>query len=126
MNEMETFPEMRPFWEAAEQGQFLVPLCTQCQRRHWFPRFFCPYCSSLALEWKEVSGEGEIYSFTRVRGKMPYVVACVTLDEGPTMFTNIIDDDIERIAIGDRVLVDFRKTSEGVPVPIFRKQEARG
>jgi uncharacterized OB-fold protein len=72
---------------------------------------------------REASGTGTIYSYSVVRaGKDPYVVAYVTLDEGPTMLTNIVESDVERTVVGDRVRVAFQPGSGGVQVPVFVRQ----
>ncbi len=51
---------------------------------------------------------------------VPYVVAVVELDEGPRLLANIVEPDIDRLAIGDRVEVTFEDRSDGVSLPVFR------
>jgi len=43
----------------------------------------------------------------------------VTLAEGPTMMTNIVDCDLNAIRIGQAVRVVFKATEDGPPVPMF-------
>jgi uncharacterized OB-fold protein len=50
---------------------------------------------------------------------VPYAIAYVTLEEGPTMLTNIVDGDLDAIRIGQRVRVRFVPTDGGPPVPMF-------
>jgi uncharacterized OB-fold protein len=50
---------------------------------------------------------------------VPYVIAYVTLDEGVTLLTQVVDCDLEAVRIGDRVAVLFRATEGGPPVPVF-------
>jgi len=50
---------------------------------------------------------------------VPYALAYVTLDEGVTMMTNIVDCDLDAIRIGQRVKVVFKPTEGGPPVPMF-------
>jgi uncharacterized OB-fold protein len=38
-----------------------------------------------------------------------YTVAYITLNDGPTMMMNIVDCDLDRVAIGDRVKATFRR-----------------
>ena len=117
-----TNPETEPFWAAAREGKFLVRRCTACGRTHWYPRAVCPFCFSDRTEWREGSGRGTIYSFSVMkRAPEPYAVAYVTLEEGPTMMTNIVDCDFDRLAIGQAVRVTFRPTQgDGPPYPQFR------
>ena len=49
---------------------------------------------------------------------MPYVVALVALDEGPTMMTNLVDCDPNAVSIGQRVRVVFERRGE-VVLPQF-------
>ena len=53
------------------------------------------------------------------RADPPYVLAWVTLDEGPIMTTNIVDCDLASVRIGDKVRVKFRSTTEGRFMPVF-------
>ena len=114
-------PETRPFWDAAREGRFLVPFCAACGRAHWYPRAICPFCASDKVEWREASGKGTIYTFSVMRRvKEPYAIAHVTLAEGPTMLTNIVNCDFDKLHIGQPVAVVFQETEGGPPVPMFK------
>jgi uncharacterized OB-fold protein len=70
--------------------------------------------------WEQASGRGKLYAFsTLVRATPPYTIAYVTLEEGPTMMTNIVDADPNELAIGQEVTVAFRPAEDGIPVPCF-------
>jgi uncharacterized protein len=113
--------EGKAFFDAARQGRFMIPVCTACNRAHWYPRAICPFCAGDKVEWREASGKGTIYTFSVMRRvKEPYVIAHVTLDEGPTMLTNIVDCDTDRLQIGQPVAVVFQDTDNGPPVPMFK------
>lgn len=113
-------PEIRPFWEAARRGKLLLAHCTACSRPHWFPRVVCPMCGSLDIEWREASGRGTVYSISVARrATPPYALAYVTLDEGPTMLTNIVDCDVDGVAIGQKVRVVFKERPDALPAPMF-------
>ncbi len=112
-------PETRAFWDAAAQGKFLIGRCTACGKAHWYPRTTCPFCWS-ETEWVEASGRGTIYSYSVMRrAPEPYVVAYVTLAEGPTMLTNLVDCDFDGLAIGQAVRLKFSPSEGGPPVPTF-------
>jgi uncharacterized OB-fold protein len=115
-----TYPETMPFWQAAEANQFLVKGCNNCNKAHWYPRVVCPFCGSDQTNWTEASGQGTIYSFSLIeRADPPYVLAWVTLDEGPVITTNIVDCELASVKIGDKVKVKFRPTTEGRLMPVF-------
>ncbi|RAI60084.1 Zn-ribbon domain-containing OB-fold protein [Roseicella frigidaeris] len=117
-----TNPETEPFWAAAREGRFLLRACTACGKAHWYPRAVCPFCMSEKTEWREASGRGTIYSVSVMkRAPEVYAVAYVTLEEGPTMMTNIVDCDFDALAIGQAVALTWRPTQgDGPPYPQFR------
>lgn len=107
-------PAIAEYWSAAADGRLVLPKCKDCGFVHWYPRPFCPDCSSRNIEWIDSNGDGEIYSFTitrrgqgAYRDAAPFVLAYVELDEGPRVLSNIVDADLESIAIGDRVTATF-------------------
>lgn len=116
----EYFAAEKPFIEAARDGVLVLPKCTKCGRKHWYPRAFCPFCWSDAISWEPASGKGTIYSFSVLRHPTePYAIAYVTLDDGPTMLTNIVDCSFDGLRIGDRVSLSFRHDAGGRPWPAF-------
>jgi uncharacterized protein len=116
-----TSVETQAFWDAARQGRFTVPVCASCGKAHWYPRAVCPFCGSEKIEWRDASGKGAIYSFSVMRrAKEPYAIAYVTLAEGPTMMTNIVDCDFDALCIGQPVSVVLKDTENGPPVPMFK------
>lgn len=114
-------PEVREWAEAAVRGVLLIKRCRDCGRPHYYPRFYCPFCQSAETEFIEASGRGEIYTFTicRIPAK-PIINAYVTLAEGPTIMTRIVDADPGGIAIGQAVSLVFEPSGMGFPVPCFR------
>lgn len=119
--------ETEEFWRATAAGTFLLARCSACGAVIWYPRSFCPACSSMATEWFEASGLGTVYTFTIVRrgqgqyaAAAPYVVAYVELDEGPRVLTNIVDCDPHDVAVGQRVEVVFHDTGDGSALYRFR------
>ena len=109
-----------PFWRAAAEGVLMIRRCKACGEAHWYPRPFCPHCGSDKTDWVRASGAGTVYSYTVTRkaGPVPYVLAYVTLEEGVTMLTNLVDAEIESLHIGQPVRVAFREV-EGGAVPVF-------
>jgi uncharacterized OB-fold protein len=112
--------ETAAFWSKANEGQLTVPQCEACGKFHWYPRANCPFCTSDKIELKPAKGTGSIYSFSiSRRGKDSYVIAYVTLDEGPTMMTNIVNADAAKLAIGQKVRVALVESEDGQRVPMF-------
>ncbi|HTM79303.1 MAG TPA: OB-fold domain-containing protein [Devosia sp.] len=113
-------PDTQYFWDRTAAGEFNLKYCPSCSRYHWYPRSLCPFCFDPNTQWRVASGRGEIYSFSIMRrAAVPYALAYVTLDEGPTMMTNIVDCDFDAIRIGDKVSLQYRQSESGFAVPVF-------
>ncbi len=118
--------ETKSFWDATTEGKLMLPRCNACGTVIWYPRAFCPECSSFDLTWFEATGLGTIYSYTvNRRGQgdyrdLAYVLAYVELEEGPRVLTNIVDCDVESVVVGQAVKVVFHPTSNGAALPRFR------
>lgn len=120
-------PGTKPFWDAAREHRLMIPKCRDCGEYHFYPRELCPHCHSDQLDWTDVSGEGEVYSYTVARrpagpafaDDVPYVIAMIALAEGPRMLTNIVVGDVEEVAIGSKVKVHFDDVTEAVTLPKF-------
>jgi uncharacterized OB-fold protein len=113
-------PETEAFWSAAKEGKFVLRRCTACGKAHWYPRAICPFCMSDKTEWVEASGRGKIYTFSVMRrAPEPYAIGYVTLEEGPSMLTNFVDCDFDKLRIGQSVKLKFTPSEGGPPVPTF-------
>ena len=111
-------PEAAAFYAAAAEGRFLIRRCIGCGKPHWYPRAVCPFCFG-ETAWEPASGRGTIYSFSPMRrATPPFTIAYVTLDEGPTMMTNLVDCDIDGLRIGQPVRLVWKPTG-GASVPCF-------
>ena len=131
---MATPPLPRPYqdtaayWEAAREHRFIIQQCTDCGEHQFYPRGVCSHCLSSDLEWREASGKGEVYSFSvnhraphpGFADDLPFVLAIVTLVEGPRMMTNIVGCDPNAVEIGMAVEVVFDDITEAVTLPKFR------
>ncbi|MGO4329044.1 Zn-ribbon domain-containing OB-fold protein [Cupriavidus sp. 2TAF22] len=114
-------PGDEPYFEAAAKGELLVKACDSCGRVHHYPRAICPFCWSADVRWSQSTGKGHIYTYsvTRRGAGAPYCIAYVTLDDGPTLMTNIVDTDLDTVKIGQRVSVVFKLSESGISVPMF-------
>ncbi|MGH7987787.1 MAG: Zn-ribbon domain-containing OB-fold protein, partial [Candidatus Binataceae bacterium] len=114
--------ETRPYWEGCARGELLIQRCAECRHYQFFPRLYCSQCLSERVAWIKASGRATVLSFTIVRrpvspafaDEVPYVVALVTLEEGPTMMTNIIGCPPEQVAIGMPLTVTFARLTDEI------------
>jgi len=113
-------PSTEPYWAGTRSGVLKLRRCTACGEPHWYPRPVCPFCQG-DTEWVDAAGGGTIYSVsvTRRAGPIPYAIAYVTLDEGVTVLSNIVDCDLDALRIGQRVKVCFKPAEGGQMLPMF-------
>lgn len=115
------------YWQAANEGRLAVQCCQDCGKHQFPPRPFCLSCESDKVDWRDVSGEGVIYTYTinyrssdaYLKKRLPYAVVVVNLDEGVRMMANLFNADPSEIAIGKRVRVVFERASETIQLPQF-------
>ena len=134
--------EYKGYFEAAAEHRLVVKRCTDCGLLRGEPGPGCPWCTSLAWEWQDVSGKGTIYSYQIVahtvipafRDWAPFAIVLVELDEqrghpdpydGLRITANLVDENMEpekeeNVAIGKRVEVAFLDGQDGFALPQFR------
>ncbi|MCA8868102.1 MAG: OB-fold domain-containing protein [Rhodobacteraceae bacterium] len=113
-----------PFLDASREGRLLAAECRACL--HLFLPFgpVCPRCWSINIGQRELSGAGEVATFTVYRQSyhpdfsVPYVLALIALVEGPRMISNVIDCAPELVRIGMPVTVRFVPRGDLV-LPLF-------
>lgn len=113
----------KPFFDAAAQGTLVIKHCAACDRYLAPQTEYCDRCLSDAIEWREASGRGVIYSFiiNHQAGHpgfellVPYNIVVVELEEGPRLTSNYLgaNDDL---AVGMAVRVAFERAGD-VTVP---------
>jgi hypothetical protein len=116
-----------PFWNGARSGKLMLQYCLDTHRFQHYPRPVSIYTGSRNLEWREVSGQGEIYAFTTLRisgpgldGRVPLVVATIELDEKVRIIANIVESNPQDIRIGARVILAWDHLDDSTPYPAFR------
>ena len=117
---LRALPETLAYWLAANEGRLLIKHCTACDKPHHYPRDICPHCWSEATTWREAAGTGTLYSHSTMgQGEAAYTLAYVTLDEGVTIMSNIVDADPAALHVGQRLRVVFKPSDGGYAVPMF-------
>jgi hypothetical protein len=117
-----------PFWEAAAEHRLVVQRCAACQHTRLPPAPICPECRSADAEWQEISGRGEVYTFTHVHRPiaagqdLPFVIAVITLEGagGVRIISNLVGSSPEEIEIGTPVELVWEDMSSDLAIPRFR------
>ena len=121
--------QLAPYFAAAREGRLVVQRCAGCGTLRFPPRELCSACLSVSVEWVQVSGRGEVFSYNVMHPiyhpafatEVPYAVVVVKLAEGPKMISNLVDCPIDEIRIGMPVEVVFERASDQVTLPKFRR-----
>ena len=113
--------ENEAFWAAANEGRLMIPRCKDTGQFFWYPRNLSPFTLSNNVGLVEASGKGTIYTYSVMRRADPqYAIAYVTLEEGITMMTNIVDCDFDSLTVGQAVELDFYEPENGQRVPVVK------
>ena len=123
--------ETAPFWDACAEGRLVIQRCRDCGAYQFYPRGVCTACGSAELDWVDAAGGGSLKSWTLIRravsaafeADVPYVVALVELDEGPTMMANLNTRTPESLVMGQRVRVTFEPRGPDLCVPQFQPED---
>ncbi len=92
--------DFRTYSDALKKNQLLGLRCTSCGSVTCPPKMVCQECASPEQDIIELSGKGEIKTFTTPyvaslgrEAETPYTVVMVALDEGPWISGNLIEID---------------------------------
>ncbi len=117
-------PGLPLLWRRTKERYNLIgSKCESCGTHYMPGRAVCPKCRRKGkLVEHKFSGKGRIYSYTVVRVApegyeyfVPYVLAIINLDEGAKITGQIVDADPDKIEVGQKVEMVFRKIHEDNP-----------
>ena len=112
--------EIPRHWRLQKQRYGLVgEICPHCSAKIFPARDVCPECGGEAKEPFRFSGKGAIYSYTVMNNApvgfesgLPYTIALVKLDEGPTVTAQLTDLGENKVEIGMPVQMVTRRIKE--------------
>ena len=101
----------RPFWDGLREGRVRIQYSPSSDQWVFYPRSHAPLTLADDLEWREITGEGTLYTYTIARrptapdfaGQEPQIIAVVELDEGPRLTSTLVNVVESSIAVGMRV-----------------------
>jgi uncharacterized OB-fold protein len=123
-------PEAKPYWEGLKAGKLMLPKCEACGKPFFYPRILCPFCHADRITWMQASGRGKLHAFEiayqsfnpAYKIKPPYILALIELEEGPRMYSNLIniEPDPKAVKCDMPVEVVFEKLTEEITIPLFQ------
>lgn len=118
----------RPFWEGCRGGVLRMPRC-ECGAWVWYPQPRCPRCRAGEIGWAAVSGDGRLFTWTKVHrsfvaghaARVPYVTGIVELVEDPALRLTsfIVDAEDDELVLGLPLRVRFEEIAKDVALPVF-------
>jgi uncharacterized OB-fold protein len=103
---------MKAFWDGAKERRLMLQYDPVAKRWQFYPRPVSLYGALNPLEWREAAGKGALVAHTTchspARGyekDVPYTVGIVQLDEGPRIFSRIVNADPQEMRVGQRMRV---------------------
>ncbi len=108
--------------EGLSRGKLLGLRCLSCGKITCHPMPVCQWCGSRTMERVELSGEGELLTFTVIRVapegfEAPYIPCLVRAIEGPILIGRLElaqgDKEASQALIGKRVKMSGTYTHEG-------------
>ena len=117
-----------PWWEAAAEHRLVVQRCASCGHSQLPPSPICSECRSEDTGWHEVSGRGELYTYTVVHRpiaagqELPYVIGVIALEDSGDvrMISNVVDVDPADLFVGMPLEVAWEDMSDDLTIPRFR------
>jgi uncharacterized protein len=116
----------KTYWDATREKKLLLQYDPKVGRYQFYPRATGIATGNRKLEWREVSGKGEIFSFTVARrtrepfrGHEPFLIVLVTLEEGVNVMANMVDCAMEEMKIGLRVKPYWAPLPNGTHLLMF-------
>jgi uncharacterized OB-fold protein len=115
------------WWAGETASKFLISLrddkkilglkCSKCNKVYIPPRKVCPVCFTDNTEWKELSGEGTLVTYTVIRKqlaalpkdvKLPVICGLIKLDGADNAILHYLEGvKPEDVKIGMRLKVQF-------------------
>ena len=102
------------FYKFVSEGKLMAAKCRKCGAMLLPPRPLCTKCFSTDFEWVELSGRGELLSYTVIHvsppqfeSMAPYIVGIVKLEGGLRLPGMIRGVKPEKIRVGVTLMVDF-------------------
>ena len=108
------------YWrEIPQRYRYEAEKCTKCGKIFFPPRMVCSACRNREFTKATLAQTGMVETFTIIRvapsgfgDEAPYAVGVIKLDDGVKITAQIVDAELEKLAIGDRVRLEFRRVQQ--------------
>jgi uncharacterized protein len=113
-----------PFWAGLQEGRLVIQYSPSSDQWVFYPRVLAPGTLADDLEWREITGAGQVYTYSIGRratappwgDRLPQVIAVIEVDEGAHIPTELVDVEPDDVKIGMRVRPVFERAADGTTV----------
>jgi uncharacterized protein len=109
-------PSPRYWREIPQRYRLEAGKCKKCGKVYFPPRIICAECKSQEFETVNLQKEGKLLTYTIIRvapsqfvDQTPYAMGIVELNGGVKILSQIADCDLDKLEIGQKVRIEFRK-----------------
>ena len=123
-----------PFWQGCRDRQLVIRHCNTCERHFHPPMPSCPRCGGTQVDWRSVSGNGTVFSYTVIshpvhpalKGHAPYNVVVVLLDDAGDvrLVSNLVGVPAEELTLDMPVSIHWDDIGDGMSLPRFQRRPA--
>jgi uncharacterized OB-fold protein len=106
------------FFDATARGAFPLRRCTFGHLSRPQVRL-CSVCGSTNLGWQDASGRAALKSWAVIPGDPPVVPIVAEFEEGPWWWSALVDADLDRLADGLPLRIEFVRPEGSEAVPVF-------
>ncbi len=116
----------KSFWEGLRNKKLLAQKCKDCEEVFFPPRRRCPECFSDDFDWVELSGKGELYSWTEIymlplASNGSYVLGIINLHEKIGRIITRIEAKPDEMKIGMKMVIDYVDVTDDLTLCVFKK-----
>ncbi len=105
------------YWrEVPQRYRYEAAKCAKCGKVFFPPRLVCNKCHSKEFTQTTLAQTGSIETFTVIRvaptgfgDEAPYAVGIIKLDDGVRITAQITDCELDKLDIGQKVRLEFRR-----------------
>ncbi len=112
-------PSPRYWREIPQRYRLEAARCKKCGKIFFPPRLICSQCKYREFEKITLSREGKLLTYTIIRvapsqfvDQAPYAIGIVELKEGARILTQITDCELDKLSVGMKLNLEFRKIQE--------------
>jgi uncharacterized protein len=108
------------YWrEVPQRYRYEAAKCEKCGKIFFPPRLVCSNCRGREFTKVILAQTGTVETFTVIHvapngfgDQTPYAVGIIKLDDGVKITAQIVDAELDKLAVGDRVKLEFRRLQQ--------------